>query len=126
MKIFLDANVLTSVLNKEYPLFTYSSRILSLASHPKFEVYTSPLFWQLLFTLLKRNINLNWRSRKSICSVSILKLQEIHQKVFLIHDQINPSTMLKMAWNIMQRKQMVAPASLQRILKIFILQNWKF
>ena len=43
VRIFLDANVLVSVLNKEYPLFTYSSRILSLASNPKFEVYTSPI-----------------------------------------------------------------------------------
>lgn len=42
LRIFLDANILVSVLNKEYPLFTYSSRILSLASHPNFEVYTSP------------------------------------------------------------------------------------
>ncbi|PWS33910.1 twitching motility protein PilT [Pedobacter paludis] len=49
MRIFLDANVLVSVLNKEYPLFTYSSRILSLASHPNFEVYTSPLCLAIAF-----------------------------------------------------------------------------
>lgn len=49
VRIFLDANVLVSVLNKEYPLFTYSSRILSLASHPKFEVYTSPICLAIAF-----------------------------------------------------------------------------
>lgn len=50
MKLFLDANVLVSVLNKEYPLFTYSSRILSLVSnHPKFEIYTSPLCLAIAF-----------------------------------------------------------------------------
>lgn len=49
LRIFLDANVLVSVLNKEYPLFTYSSRILSLASHPKFEVYTSPMCLAIAF-----------------------------------------------------------------------------
>lgn len=43
MKIFLDANVLISVLNKEYPVFTHSSRILSLAGNYRFEVYTSPI-----------------------------------------------------------------------------------
>lgn len=43
MKIFLDANILVSVLNNEYPLFTYSSRVLSLMDNRKFEVYTSPL-----------------------------------------------------------------------------------
>lgn len=43
MNIFLDANVLISVVNQEYPLFTYSSRILSLADNKKHRVYTSPL-----------------------------------------------------------------------------------
>lgn len=43
LKLFLDANVLVSVLNKEYPLFSYSSRIISLAADPKFDVYTSPI-----------------------------------------------------------------------------------
>ena len=49
VRIFLDANVLVSVLNKEYPLFTYSSRILSLATNPKFEVYTSPICLAIAF-----------------------------------------------------------------------------
>ena len=39
MRIFLDANILVSVLNKEYPLFTYSSRIISLADNKKFTVW---------------------------------------------------------------------------------------
>jgi predicted nucleic acid-binding protein len=43
MKIFLDANILISVVNNEYPLFTYTSRILSLADHSGFEVYTSAM-----------------------------------------------------------------------------------
>ena len=67
VRIFLDANVLVSVLNKEYPIFTYSSRILSLASHPKFEVYTSPICLAIAFyfaekkhksALAKQKINL--------------------------------------------------------------------
>jgi predicted nucleic acid-binding protein len=49
MKIFLDANILVSVLNKEYPLFTYSARILSLLDNPKFEVYTSPICLAIAF-----------------------------------------------------------------------------
>lgn len=43
MKVFLDANVLVSVLNKEYPVFTYSSRVLSLAGISKYKFYTSPI-----------------------------------------------------------------------------------
>jgi predicted nucleic acid-binding protein len=49
MKIFLDANILVSVLNKEYPLFTMSSRIVSLADHPRFQVYTSPTCLAIAF-----------------------------------------------------------------------------
>jgi predicted nucleic acid-binding protein len=49
MRIFLDANVLVSVLNKEYPLFTYTSRIVSLADKPKFTVYTSPICLAIAF-----------------------------------------------------------------------------
>jgi len=49
VKVFLDANVLISVLNKEYPLFTYSSRLLSLADDPKYKIYTSPLCLAIAF-----------------------------------------------------------------------------
>jgi predicted nucleic acid-binding protein len=49
MNIFLDANILVSVLNKEYPLFTYSSRILSLIDSKRFRVYTSPICLAIAF-----------------------------------------------------------------------------
>lgn len=49
MRIFLDANILVSVLNKEYPLFSYSSRIVSLADRRDFEVFTSPLCLAIAF-----------------------------------------------------------------------------
>ena len=49
MKVFLDANILVSVLNKEYPTFTYSSRLLSLADSSRFKLYTSPLCLAIAF-----------------------------------------------------------------------------
>jgi predicted nucleic acid-binding protein len=49
MKLFLDANVIISVLNKEYPVYTYSSRVLSLLDNSKFQVYTSPLCLAIAF-----------------------------------------------------------------------------
>lgn len=49
MKVFLDANVLVSVLNKEYPLFTFSSRVLSLARGDKFTMHTTPLSLAISF-----------------------------------------------------------------------------
>ena len=47
--IFLDANILVSVLNNEYPLFTYSARVMSLADHPAYRVYTTPLCLAIAF-----------------------------------------------------------------------------
>lgn len=49
MKIFLDANILISVLNKEFPLFSYTSRILSLADDPSYKIYTSPTCLAIAF-----------------------------------------------------------------------------
>ena len=49
MKIFLDANILVSVLNKEYPLFPFTSRILSLNQKPPFQLFTSPLCLAIAF-----------------------------------------------------------------------------
>ena len=49
MKIFLDANVLVAILNKEYPVFPYAARILSLADQPKYTFYTSPVCLAIAF-----------------------------------------------------------------------------
>ncbi len=49
MKVFVDANILVSVLNKEYPLFTHSARILSLSGNKQFEIYTSPICLAIAF-----------------------------------------------------------------------------
>ena len=49
MRLFLDANILVSVLNKEYPLFSYAARILSLGNNNRFKVYTSPVCLAIAF-----------------------------------------------------------------------------
>jgi predicted nucleic acid-binding protein len=49
MKIFLDANILVAVLNKEYPTFTYAARILSLADLPRYKLFTSPVCLAIAF-----------------------------------------------------------------------------
>lgn len=43
MRVFLDANILVTVLCNEYPRFTACARVLSLCDDRRFEVYTSPL-----------------------------------------------------------------------------------
>lgn len=54
MKLFLDANILVSVLNKEYPFYTYTSRILSLADKSKFILYTSPVCLAIAFNFAEK------------------------------------------------------------------------
>jgi len=49
MTLFLDANILVSVLNNEYPSFTYTSRIVSLADNRKYTVFTSPICLAIAF-----------------------------------------------------------------------------
>lgn len=49
MRIFIDANILVATLNKEYPLFTWSSRILSLQGKQNIELFTSPLCLAIAF-----------------------------------------------------------------------------
>lgn len=49
MNVFVDANILVATLNKEYPLFTWSSRILSLNDKNNVRLYTSPLCLAIAF-----------------------------------------------------------------------------
>ncbi len=49
MRIFVDANILVSVLNKEYPLFSFSARVLSLAGKQGIHIYTSPVCLAIAF-----------------------------------------------------------------------------
>ncbi len=49
MRLFLDANILVATLNKEYPLFTWSSRLLSLQGKYNMTLFTSPLCLAIAF-----------------------------------------------------------------------------
>ncbi|MCW3122727.1 MAG: twitching motility protein PilT [Flavipsychrobacter sp.] len=49
MKLFLDANVLVSVLTKEYPSFLYTSRILSLADNKRYHLVTTSVCLAIAF-----------------------------------------------------------------------------
>ena len=68
MRVFIDANVLISVLNKEYPLFSYSSRVLSLAGAKKFQLYTSPVCLAIAFYFAEKK----YRSVKAKEKIGLL------------------------------------------------------
>jgi len=90
MRIFLDANILVSVLNKEYPLFTYTSRILSLAGKPKFTLCTSPVCLAIAFYFAEKKY-------KSISATSKIQIlcEHIHiapaNKSTVLHSLQNPA-----------------------------------
>ncbi len=42
MNVFVDANIIVAVLNKEYPLFSMAARILSLHKKRNILIFTSP------------------------------------------------------------------------------------
>lgn len=41
MKLFIDANILVAVINKEYPLFTYASLVLSWVTAKGYPLVTT-------------------------------------------------------------------------------------
>jgi predicted nucleic acid-binding protein len=64
MNVFVDANILVSVLNKEYPLFTYSSRILSLQENSRIKLFTSPVCLAIAFYFAEKKSGRKEAKRK--------------------------------------------------------------
>jgi predicted nucleic acid-binding protein len=64
MRIFLDANILVSVLNKEYPLFSHTSRLLSLADKNNFDLYTSPICLAIAYYFAEKKLKARKRKQK--------------------------------------------------------------
>jgi predicted nucleic acid-binding protein len=83
MKIFLDANILVSVMNKEYPLFTYSARILSLMDSPKFQVFTSPVCLAIAFYFAEKKSGQKVAKNKISLLISKIKIAEADENVVL-------------------------------------------
>ena len=85
MRIFLDANVIISVFNREYPLFIYSARILSLGNNDRFELFTSPLCLA---------IALYFSSKKSGEKMAKNKIQSLLENISLttIDDSVTRQT----------------------------------
>lgn len=74
MKVFLDANVIISVLNKEYPLFPISSRVLSLADRREIHLYTSPICLAIAFY---------FSEKKSGADMAKLKIEMLSKKILM-------------------------------------------
>ena len=49
MNVFIDANILVAVINKEYPLYTYASRVLSWITANKHQAVTTSVSLAITF-----------------------------------------------------------------------------
>lgn len=89
MKIFLDANILISVLNKEYPVFNYSSRILSLADSQKFQLYSSSSCFAIAFYFASKKAGISKAKSKIGILAQKIQLADIHREDLLaiIHNK---------------------------------------
>lgn len=80
MRVFIDANILVSVLNKELPLFTYSARIISLADNKKFTLFTSPVCLAIAFYFAEKKTNTNIAKQKIALLATKLEIATIGKK----------------------------------------------
>lgn len=79
-RIFLDANVLVTVLCNEYPRFTACARVLSLADDKRFEVWTSPLCLAIgAYFAGKKNGNRKARQKVALLS-SKLRITSMNEQ----------------------------------------------
>lgn len=79
-RVFINANVLVTVLNKEYPLFSDAARVLSLEDRIDYELFTSPVCLAIAFYFAEK---------KSGTSLARKKLKVIleHIKVTTVDDK---------------------------------------
>jgi predicted nucleic acid-binding protein len=76
MRIFLDANILIAVCNKEYPLFPFVARILSLADKRAHQLYTSPLCLAICYYFAEKKVGHNKAKQKMILLAEKIKLTD--------------------------------------------------
>jgi predicted nucleic acid-binding protein len=83
MKVFLEANVLVAVLNKEYPLFSFASRILSISDRKDFQVFTSPICLAIAFYFAEKKSGASLASKKISLLISHINISSINKEVIL-------------------------------------------
>src|SRR5690606_17232054 len=86
MNVFLDANILVSVLNKEIPLFSYTSRILSL-NPKKFKLFTSPICLTIAFYLAEKKSGTKVAKTKIQLLVQHIEIAEANKDGVLLAAQ---------------------------------------
>jgi predicted nucleic acid-binding protein len=74
MNIFLDANILVAVINKEYPLFSDAARVLSLTDNKRFKVFTSPVCLAIAFYFAEKKSGSELAKKKISLLISSIEI----------------------------------------------------
>ena len=80
MKLFIDANVLVTVLNKEFPAFTDCARLLSLADTRRFQLFTSPMCLAISFHFAQKKVGEQIAKQKIALLTSKLSISDNDKK----------------------------------------------
>lgn len=80
MNIFLDANILVAVLNKEYPIYGNAARILSFAEHKNFTLYTSSVCLAIAFYFAQKKHGAISAKKKAVLLASHLEIANCGKK----------------------------------------------
>ncbi|SFW47837.1 PIN domain-containing protein [Sinomicrobium oceani] len=84
MKVFVDANILVSVLNREYPLFTYTSRLLSLADRREFALCTSPVCLAIAFYFAEKKSGTRLAKKKIRLLISRMHIAKTDRNAVML------------------------------------------
>jgi len=74
VRIFLDANILVTVVQNEQPRFGACARLLSLADKRGFQIYTSPLCLAIAFYFAEKKGGKKLAKRKLVLLAEKLKI----------------------------------------------------
>lgn len=77
MRIFLDANILVTVVRNEYPRYGPCARVMSLADRSGFQVYTSPLCLAITFYFAEKKNGRKLAKKKMTLLVEKLKITKM-------------------------------------------------
>jgi predicted nucleic acid-binding protein len=81
VKIFVDANILVSVLCNEYPQFAFCSKVLSLCDNNRFTVYTSPLCLGIAFYFAEKKNGTKMANQKINLLCRKLKITTMNEDI---------------------------------------------
>jgi len=76
MNVFIDANVLVTVLNKEFPAFPDCARLLSLAGKRNFKLFTSPMCLAISFYFAQKKVSEQAAKQKILLLTTKLSLSD--------------------------------------------------